>query len=74
MQGLIISQIIQIVASALIILLVMVQSKGTGLFSAFSGSIGFYRSKRGIEKVIFVATIFLGVVLGVNSLVIILLS
>lgn len=74
MQGLIVTQIIQIVVSVLLVILVMVQSKGTGLFSAFSGSIGFYRSKRGLEKFIFISTIFLGIALGVNSLVIILLS
>lgn len=74
MQGLIVTQIIQIVVSVLLVILVMVQSKGTGLFSAFSGSIGFYRSKRGLEKFIFISTIFLGIALSVNSLVIILLS
>ncbi|HLB51444.1 preprotein translocase subunit SecG [candidate division WWE3 bacterium RIFCSPHIGHO2_12_FULL_38_15] len=69
-----ITQISQIVISALIILVILIQSKGKGLFSAFTGSIGFYRSRRGLEKVIFILTIVLGLMLIINSLVITLLS
>ena len=69
-----ITQVSQIVISALIILVILIQSKGKGLFSAFTGSIGFYRSRRGLEKVIFILTIVLGLMLIINSLVITLLS
>ena len=69
-----ITQVSQIVISVLIILVILVQSKGTGLFSAFTGSIGFYRSRRGLEKFIFILTIILGLMLILNSLVITLLS
>ena len=69
-----ITQISQIVISALIMLVILIQSKGKGLFSAFTGSIGFYRSRRGLEKVIFILTIVLGLMLIINSLVITLLS
>ena len=74
MNWIVITQILQIAVSALLILTILVQSKGTGLFSAFTGSIGFYRSRRGLEKLIFILTIILGLMLILNSLIIILLS
>lgn len=54
--------ILQIAFSILVIVLTLVQSKGTGLSSMVSSSIGYYRSRRGIEKAVFMLTI-LGIVL-----------
>lgn len=51
--------IAQIAVSAIVILLVLLQERGTdagGLFGGGGGS-GFYQTRRGIEKVVFVATI-----------------
>ncbi len=73
MDKLVIFQIIEIIISVVLTVLILVQSKGSGLFSAFSGSIGFYRSRRGLEKVIFILTIVMGVLLIVNSLLLTLL-
>jgi len=50
--------IFQILVSGLLIALILFQGKGKGLGSSFGGG-EFYRSKRGVEKLIFVATIFL---------------
>lgn len=55
--------IIQIAVAASIIVLVLVQQRGTALGSAFGGEGGgFYATRRGIQKKIFWATIVLGVV------------
>lgn len=60
--------IIQITTSIVLILLVLIQSKSGGLSSSVANSLGAYRSRRGIEKGIFILTIVLGVVFTVNSL------
>ena len=49
------------VLSVVIIGLILLQPKGVGLSRSFSGFGGFYRSKRGLEKLIFVLTIVFSV-------------
>lgn len=68
------AQILQLVVSILITLLVLMQTKGKGLSSFLGGSGGFYSTRRGLEKIIFMVTIVLGVLLTANSLFIIYLS
>ena len=51
-----------IIISVLITISVLLQNQSTGLGTAFGGESGFYRTKRGIEKFLFVATIVLAVV------------
>lgn len=63
--------IIQIIASLLVILFVILQSKGAGLSSTFGGEGMFYRSKRGVEKILFRATIATAAILGISSLLLI---
>ena len=67
-----ISQILQIILSILLVALVLIQSKGKGLTSAVGGSIGFYKSRRGIERVVFVLTVVLLLGYIVNSVYLIL--
>lgn len=64
-------QTLQIVFSVIITFFVLVQTKGKGLSGFFGGGTGSYSTRRGLEKVIFIATIVLGVFLVVNSLLII---
>lgn len=64
----------QIIICALLIFLVLIQAKGTGLTSGLKSSFGAYRSLRGIEKAVFVLTITSAVLLVLNSLGILLLS
>ena len=59
--------IIQIIVSILLIIFILLQQRGTALGSAFGGGgggggggAGSYSSKRGIQQKIFLATIFLG--------------
>lgn len=60
--------IIQIILAVLLVVLVLLQQKGTGLGSTFGGELSFYRTKRGVEKLLFyltilVSTLFLGIAL-----------
>ena len=74
MNILLFCKIAQIIMSILIVFLVLIQSKSAGLSSGLKSSFSMYRSLRGVEKTIFVATVVLGVLLVVNSLTIVLLS
>lgn len=51
--------VLQIVISTALIVVILLQSKGTGLGSAFGGSSQVYRSKRGVEKLFSYLTIAL---------------
>jgi len=57
----------QIIFSLALVGLVFVQTKGGGLSSIVSSG-SMYRSRRGLEKIIFVSTIFMGVLFSLNSL------
>jgi len=61
--------IIQVVISALLVVGILLQNRGSGLSSAFGGSGELFQTKRGIEKGIFIATIVLAVIfLGLGFL------
>lgn len=51
--------LIQIILGILLILVILIQQKGSGLGSAFGGDLSFYRTKRGAEKFLFWTTIVL---------------
>ncbi|EKD93123.1 MAG: hypothetical protein ACD_28C00235G0003 [uncultured bacterium] len=51
--------IAQIFSAILLSLLILVQNRGSGLSATFGGTGGFYASKRGAERVLAIATIFL---------------
>jgi len=54
--------IVQIVVSVLLIAAVLMQQRGTGLSATFGGEGNIYRTKRGIEKVLFILTIILAII------------
>ena len=65
--------IAQIVVSCLLIIAILLQQRGSGLSSVFGGSGSIYRTKRGLEKGLFAATIILVllfVAIGIVNLVI----
>ena len=62
-------EIFQIILSVMLVFLVLIQSKGMGLSSALSGYVGAYRSKRGLEKVVFFLTIASAILFCINSLI-----
>jgi len=58
----------QIIVSVFLIILILLQQRGTALGSSFGGEGGFYLKKRGLEKKIYWATVVLGVGFIVLSL------
>lgn len=66
-------QIAQIVIAVLLMVAILSQSRGAGLSGVFGGSGNIYRTKRGIEKKLFIATIILAVLYFSISLAVILL-
>lgn len=61
-------QIIQIIVSIAIIALVLLQAKGAGLGGIFGGDGGIYRTRRGVEKTLYQATIGLSLFFFLISL------
>lgn len=62
-------QVVQIIISITIIVLVLLQAKGSGLGSIFGGDGGVYRTKRGVEKTMYQATIALAVLFFIISMI-----
>ena len=62
-------RIIQIIISVLLTAAILLQAKGTGLGHTFGGGGEFYRSKRGVEKVLFRLTIILTALFLLSSVV-----
>lgn len=54
--------ILTVISGLLMILTVLIQSRGQSLGASFGGDSSFYRSRRGAEAVIFNATIVLAVI------------
>ncbi|HPA25564.1 MAG TPA: preprotein translocase subunit SecG [bacterium] len=52
----------QLIVSILLIVLILLQQRGSGLGSAFGGSGDVYLTKRGAEKTVFILTIILAVI------------
>lgn len=61
--------VIQIVISVTLVVLILLQSEGAGIGTAFGGGGGFYRSKRGVEKLFVNLTIILTVLFFIVSTV-----
>ncbi len=53
--------IVQIVLAALLIIAILLQQRGAGLSGAFGGEGSVYSTRRGAEKIIFIATIVIAV-------------
>lgn len=70
----IILPIIQIVLSVLLVTAILLQQRGTGLGAAFGGEGAVYRTKRGLEKGLFYATIGLSVLFFATAILNIALS
>ena len=60
--------IIQLISAILLIILILLQNRGAGLGSAFGGEGNVYRTKRGLESVLFKATIVLAAIFLAASL------
>ncbi len=51
---------------------ILLQQRGSGLGAAFGGDSGIYRSRRGVEKVLFQFTIVAAIVFGLSVILAIL--
>lgn len=60
--------ILQILIAILLIVCVALQMQGSGLSTAFGGSGEFYRSKRSVERFLYIATIVLAGLFAAISL------
>lgn len=66
MPGLILLQILLALA---LIALILLQAKGGGLGTAFGGQAQVYHTKKGVEKLVFYATIGLALLLTILALI-----
>lgn len=60
--------VIQIIISVSLIVVILLQAKGTGLGSSFGGASQVYRSRRGMEKMILYLTIALVILFFIVSI------
>ena len=65
--------IAQLVFAILLMVCVLLQQKGAGLGAAFGGSSTIYTTRRGVDKVLFQATIVVAVLFFAVSIVYVLL-
>lgn len=61
-------KIFQIIFAILLMVSILLQQRGSGLGMAFGGQGNVYRSRRGIEKILFYATIVLAVLFCLTAL------
>lgn len=59
----------QVIIAILLSAAILVQQRGTGLGSTFGADTALYRSKRGVEKILFIATVLLSALFAVNAIV-----
>lgn len=64
----------QILVATGLVVVVLLQAVGTGIGSVFGGSGGFYRSKRGVEKLFVYLTIILSVLFLALSILLIVIK
>lgn len=65
--------ILQIFISIILIVFILLQAKGTGLGSAWGGTGAFYKTKRGVEKVVFYLTIVFLIFFCLSSFLVLLI-
>lgn len=60
--------VIQLVSALSMIVCVLLQNRGTGIGAAFGGDGNIYRTKRGVEKGLFILTILFSALFIASSL------
>lgn len=59
---------IQIILSILLVIFILLQNRGEGLSGTFGGAGEFYRSRRGVEKILLRATIIVAALFLASSI------
>jgi preprotein translocase subunit SecG len=62
-------QVTQIIIAIFLMLAILLQNRGAGLSGIFGGGGDIYRTKRGIEKTLFIITIILSILFFVVAFV-----
>ncbi|HEY5600595.1 MAG TPA: preprotein translocase subunit SecG [Patescibacteria group bacterium] len=62
-------QIIQIIIAISLIVVILLQAKGVGLGATFGGEGSFYRSRRGVEKLLLYLTIAFSTLFAAVSII-----
>lgn len=66
--------LIQIIVSIALIIIIMLQAKGAGLGGIFGGDSSIYKTRRGVEKTLYQATVGLAITFFAVSIVSVLLA
>jgi len=66
--------LIQIIISVALIAVLLVQAKGSGMGGIFGGDTSIYRTRRGVEKTLFQATVGLAIAFFAVSILSVLLA
>ncbi|EKE19974.1 MAG: hypothetical protein ACD_8C00073G0002 [uncultured bacterium] len=66
--------ILQLIVSVLLVVSILLQSRGSGLSGAFGGDFGGYYTKRGLEKFLFYVSMILGFIFIALSVVIVMIA
>jgi protein translocase SecG subunit len=61
--------IVQFFLAALLVTVILLQQKGTGLSGVFGGSSNIYSTKRGVDKILHLSTIVIAIVFFSVSLI-----
>ncbi len=61
--------IVQLILSVLLMIVILLQQKGGGLGAAFGGSSNIYSTKRGVDKILFNATVVISVLFLLLSVI-----
>lgn len=64
-----ITNIVTIVSAVLMIILILLQSRGASLGAGFGGSSELYTARRGVDKTIFQATIIMAIIFVMSIVV-----
>jgi len=62
--------IVQVILAVLLIISILLQQRGTGLGGVFGSELNVYRSKRGIEKFLFVSTIVIACLFAISTVLV----
>ena len=60
-------KLFQLIVSVLLVVTILLQDKGVGLSATFGGGGEFYKSKRGVDKFLFYATVVLAALFIANA-------
>lgn len=65
--------VFQVLSGCLLIASILLQQRGSGLGAVFGGEGSVYRTKRGLEKILFFVSIFFSLIFLVSSFLIVIL-